>query len=303
MSRDLVRACAIGRAATLRRGPGPAGVRADGLFSPAGWDTPTWAQATCGGRVPTCRANACGGRPAATSVSRPASAHGLRKSGQTVPGSQSGISVRHEDLRVRVNGRLQQLHSTSGAPPSTRSVSQIVWSHALDHCCWSVVQRSVTVVLEVMPAVGGPFLMAAHVRTVNVPEADRRRPERRVRDKGTPAREVERGLSALSDLATHKHPAMRAWLNRHPRVQLHFTATSGTWLNLVEAFFSTITRKALRRGNFPTVAGLIAAIERFIAAWNDRCRPFTWTKDPDTVIAKATDSRHRKTTTTSVTEH
>src|SRR6059036_6621 len=82
MSRDLVRACAIGRAASLRRGPGPAGVRADGLFSPAGWDTPTWAQATCGGRVPTCRANACGGRPAATSVSRPASAHGLRKSGQ-----------------------------------------------------------------------------------------------------------------------------------------------------------------------------------------------------------------------------
>src|SRR3954465_12631155 len=83
MSRDLVRACAIGRAATLRRGPGPAGVRADGLFSPAGWDTPTWAQATCGGGVPTCRANACGGRPAATSVSRPASAHGLRKSGQS----------------------------------------------------------------------------------------------------------------------------------------------------------------------------------------------------------------------------
>src|SRR3954451_17982768 len=85
MSRDLVRACAIGRAATLRRGPGPAGVRADGLFSPAGWDTPTWAQATCGGRVPTCRANACGGRPAATSVSRPASAHGLRKSGKNGP--------------------------------------------------------------------------------------------------------------------------------------------------------------------------------------------------------------------------
>src|SRR5438309_5984265 len=91
MSRDLVRACAIGRAATLRRGPGPAGVRADGLFSPAGWDTPTWAQATCGGRVPTCRANACGGRPAATSVSRPASAHGLRKSGQA-PGGVGAIT-------------------------------------------------------------------------------------------------------------------------------------------------------------------------------------------------------------------
>jgi hypothetical protein len=51
------------------------------------------------------------------------------------------------------------------------------------------------------------------------------------------------------------------------------------------------------------VADLIAAIERFILAWNDRCRPFTWTKDPDTVIAKASDPRRRKTPTTSDTEH
>jgi hypothetical protein len=35
-------------------------------------------------------------------------------------------------------------------------------------------------------------------------------------------------------------------------------------------------------------ADLIAAIERFIDAWNDRCTPFTWTKDPDTIIVKAT---------------
>src|SRR3954467_3200768 len=107
----------------------------------------------------------------------------------------------------------------------------------------------------------------------------------------------------VDNYATHKHPAVRAWLGRHPRVHLHFTPTSGSWLNLVEAFFSIITRQALRRGNFPTVADLIAAIQRFIAAWNDRCRPFTWTKDPDTVIAKATDPRKRKTSSTSVTEH
>jgi transposase len=107
----------------------------------------------------------------------------------------------------------------------------------------------------------------------------------------------------VDNYATHKHPAVRAWLARHPRITLHFTPTSGSWLNLVEAFFSIITRQALRRGNFPTVADLIAAIERFIDAWNDRCTPFTWTKDPDTVIAKATDSRQRKTQATSVTEH
>src|SRR3954449_3489940 len=107
----------------------------------------------------------------------------------------------------------------------------------------------------------------------------------------------------VDNLSTHSHPVVRAWLQRHPRGHLHFTPTSGSWLNLVEAFFSIIPRQALRRGNSPAVADLIAAIERFIDAWNDRCRPFTWTKDPDTVIAKATDPRHRKTPTTSVTEH
>ena len=103
--------------------------------------------------------------------------------------------------------------------------------------------------------------------------------------------------------ATHKHPAVRAWLRRHPRVHLHFTPTSGSRLNLIEAFFSILTRPALRRGNFPTVADLIAAIERFIDAWNDRCAPFTWTKDPDTLIAKATHPRNHNTKMTSDTDH
>src|SRR4051794_12690095 len=58
-------------------------------------------------------------------------------------------------------------------------------------------QCSVAVVLEVMPGAGGPFLMAAHVRTVNVPEADRRELERRARDKGAPARGVGRARVVL----------------------------------------------------------------------------------------------------------
>src|SRR3954468_15864931 len=115
-----------------------------------------------------------------------------------------------------------------------------------------------------------------------------------------PRRELH---GVVDNYATHTHPAVRAWLKRHPRVTLHFTPTSGSWLNLVEAFFSIITRQALRRGDFPTVADLIAAIQRFIDAWNDRCASFTWTKDPETIIAKATDPRRRKTQTASVTEH
>jgi transposase len=92
--------------------------------------------------------------------------------------------------------------------------------------------------------------------------------------------------------ATHKHPAVKAWLARHPRITLHFTPTSGSWLNLVEIFFGIITRQAIRRGTFGSVRELIDAITRFIDGWNERCEPFVWTKDADTIIAKA----HRKST-------
>jgi transposase len=87
--------------------------------------------------------------------------------------------------------------------------------------------------------------------------------------------------------ATHKHPAVQAWLAKHPRVRLHFTPTSGSWLNLVEVFFGIITRQAIRRGTFTSVKDLIAAIETFIDAWNDRCQPFVWTKTADEILTKA----------------
>jgi len=92
--------------------------------------------------------------------------------------------------------------------------------------------------------------------------------------------------------ATHKHLKVTAWLARNPRVTLHFTPTSGSWLNMVEIFFGIITRQAIRRGSFGSVRELIEAITRFIDGWNNRCEPFTWTKDADTIIGKA----HRKPT-------
>jgi len=68
---------------------------------------------------------------------------------------------------------------------------------------------------------------------------------------------------------------VRPWLARHPWVQLRFPPTSGPWLNRVEAFCSIITRQTLRRGNFRTVADLIAAIERFTDAWNTAFAPMS----------------------------
>jgi len=91
----------------------------------------------------------------------------------------------------------------------------------------------------------------------------------------------------VDNYATHKHPDVEAWLTKHPRVRLHFTPTSGSWLNLVEVFFSIITRQAIRRGTFGSVSDLVGAIRRFIAGWNERCHPFTWTKSPDEVLSHA----------------
>ena len=87
--------------------------------------------------------------------------------------------------------------------------------------------------------------------------------------------------------ATHKHPNVTAWLAKNPRITMHFTPTSGSWLNLVEVFFGIITRQAIRRGTFTSVKDLIAAIETFTDGWNDRCQPFVWTKTADDILTKA----------------
>jgi transposase len=101
----------------------------------------------------------------------------------------------------------------------------------------------------------------------------------------------------LDNYGTHKHPTVQAWLAKNPRVTLHFTPTSGSWMNMVEIFFGIITRQAIRRGTFTSVKDLVAAIRRFIDGWNDRCEPFVWTKPADDILAKAV----RKTT--SLTRH
>ena len=96
-----------------------------------------------------------------------------------------------------------------------------------------------------------------------------------------------RQLHVICDnYATHKHPVVRGWLARHPRIRLHFTPTSASWLNLVEVFFSIVERQALRRGDFASVSELTTAISRFCAAWNQHCQPLAWTKPADDILAR-----------------
>ena len=92
----------------------------------------------------------------------------------------------------------------------------------------------------------------------------------------------------LDNYHTHKHDDIQLWLAKHPRISLHFTPTSGSWLNLVEVFFSIITRQAIRRGSFDTITELVTAIRGFIDGYNERCQPFAWTKTADEILPRAT---------------
>ena len=89
----------------------------------------------------------------------------------------------------------------------------------------------------------------------------------------------------LDNYAAHKHPKVRAWLDRHERFVFHFTPTSCSWLNAVEGFFAKLARRRLKRGVFRSLADLQAAINRFLAETNAHPRPFTWTANPDKIIA------------------
>jgi hypothetical protein len=68
-----------------------------------------------------------------------------------------------------------------------------------------------------------------------------------------------------------------------------------------EIFFGIITRQAIRRGSYTSVRELVDAIGRFIDGWNERCEPFVWTKDADTILAKA--QRSTKTKDSAITRH
>jgi len=90
----------------------------------------------------------------------------------------------------------------------------------------------------------------------------------------------------MDNYATHKRREVRAWLAKNPRIHVHFTPTSGSWLNLVEVWFSIIERQAIRRGVFGSVQELMIKIRAFIDGWNRRKHPFIWTKTPDEILTK-----------------
>jgi hypothetical protein len=93
--------------------------------------------------------------------------------------------------------------------------------------------------------------------------------------------------SAKPTSATHRHPKVRAWLERHHRWTFPYTPTSASRLNAVETFFARLTRRRLKRRVFRLLVELQAAINRDLAEHNAKPKPFVWTADPDRIIAAA----------------
>ncbi len=97
----------------------------------------------------------------------------------------------------------------------------------------------------------------------------------------------------LDNLSAHKSEPVRKWLAnpKRRRWHLHYTPTSASWLNLVEGWFSILTRKALKHNSFCSVAELTETIDNWTAHWNHNPRPFIWTKFPNPIIAQTRRAR------------
>lgn len=89
----------------------------------------------------------------------------------------------------------------------------------------------------------------------------------------------------MDNYGTHKTPRVRAWFARHPRFHLHFTPTSGSWLNLVERWFALLSQRQIKRGSHRSTLELEKAIREYLAIHNEDPKPFVWHKPADEIIA------------------
>jgi transposase len=95
----------------------------------------------------------------------------------------------------------------------------------------------------------------------------------------------------VDNYATHKHPKVQRWLQRHRRFQIHFTPTGCSWLNMVERFFRDLTQNRLRRGIFRNVEELMTAIGDYADRHNKNPKPFIWTAKAADILEKVKRAR------------
>jgi transposase len=90
----------------------------------------------------------------------------------------------------------------------------------------------------------------------------------------------------LDNLSTHKTPRVQRWLLRHRRFHLHFTPTYGSWMNMVERWFSALTTKKLQRSAHRNAKELAADIRAWVENWNQNPKPFVWHKTAEQILER-----------------
>ena len=105
-------------------------------------------------------------------------------------------------------------------------------------------------------------------------------------------RTVEASVPAVLDIhlvmdnyGTHKTASIRSWLARHPRIHVHFTPTSASWLNQVERWFATLTQRCIRRGTHRSTRQLEQTSREYLDINNAKPKPFVWSKTADDILA------------------
>ena len=109
-------------------------------------------------------------------------------------------------------------------------------------------------------------------------------------DEQTPA---DLDIHIIADnYATHKHPEVKTWLERHPRFHMHYTPTSSSWMNLVERFFGDLTAFITEK-SFASTRELADAIITFLAARNENPRRYVWKAKGEDILRKIDAARQR----------
>ena len=103
----------------------------------------------------------------------------------------------------------------------------------------------------------------------------------------------------MDNYGTHKTPSIRSWFARRPRLHVHFTPTSASWLNQLERWFATLTEKYIRRGTHRSTRQLEQAIKHYLDFHNANPKRFVWTRTADDILAsierfclQTSNSRH-----------
>jgi transposase len=79
--------------------------------------------------------------------------------------------------------------------------------------------------------------------------------------------------------SSHTSKATRAWIAARHRFSVTYTPKHASWLNIIEQWFSILTRKLLRRGSFQSQEDLDRQITEFTIGYNETAHPWKWRYD------------------------